>query len=287
MMKHTSLLTLFLVGFNAIGAPSEGEWGVSNKLYSTESLSYELNMVRNFGRYELEVGVKTPLDFKDKVEVGGGVNLLLSLGEEASLVFGGGYGWSSPYVKYGLRYDVFDNSSLDVGYTFYFDQDVVDRDQVYLGFHYFFGDQKDQETAFASLEQENVEESVPKRIEEPKSEVTEIIDDSITIYFPFNRSDIASISSESIDDIKRVKNSKGIIKVIGHADSIDDYGVNAKVSMSRALSVKQLLVEQGVPANRIIASGQGEREPISSNMLSQGRAKNRRVEIEFMFVKPN
>jgi OOP family OmpA-OmpF porin len=42
--------------------------------------------------------------------------------------------------------------------------------------------------------------------------------------------------------------------------------------------VRQYLIEQGIPANRMTAQGYGETRPIESNRTSAGRAANRRVE---------
>jgi OOP family OmpA-OmpF porin len=50
--------------------------------------------------------------------------------------------------------------------------------------------------------------------------------------------------------------------------------------------VKNYLVSKGVPANRIYTEGKGEKDPIASNSTSEGRAKNRRVEIEVVGTRP-
>jgi outer membrane protein OmpA-like peptidoglycan-associated protein len=69
------------------------------------------------------------------------------------------------------------------------------------------------------------------------------------------------------------------VEVIGHTDSTGSDAYNQDLSERRARAVSSILISQGVPANRIVAIGAGERQPIASNATAQGRQLNRRVEI--------
>lgn len=69
------------------------------------------------------------------------------------------------------------------------------------------------------------------------------------------------------------------IEIRGHTDSIGSRISNKKLSYSRAQSVRNYLVTQGIESIRIIAVGMGENEPISDNNTADGRAVNRRVEL--------
>ena len=69
------------------------------------------------------------------------------------------------------------------------------------------------------------------------------------------------------------------IRIVGHTDSTGSDTVNDPLSMSRARSVRDYLVDRGVPASHIDTVGRGEREPIADNASDAGRARNRRVEI--------
>jgi outer membrane protein OmpA-like peptidoglycan-associated protein len=70
------------------------------------------------------------------------------------------------------------------------------------------------------------------------------------------------------------------ILVMGHTDSVGDEGMNLRLSEDRALMVKNQLTRKGVDPVRLTTLGLGEGEPIATNATPEGRAQNRRVEIE-------
>jgi OmpA-OmpF porin, OOP family len=55
---------------------------------------------------------------------------------------------------------------------------------------------------------------------------------------------------------------------------------NQRLSIRRSEAVKSYLVGKGVEKNRVYTEGKGEKQPVADNKTSEGRAKNRRVEIE-------
>ena len=69
------------------------------------------------------------------------------------------------------------------------------------------------------------------------------------------------------------------ISIVGHTDSTGSDAVNNPLSIDRAQSVRDYLVERGVPASQVQTAGRGEREPVADNGSDAGRARNRRVEI--------
>lgn len=71
----------------------------------------------------------------------------------------------------------------------------------------------------------------------------------------------------------------------GYTDSTGSESYNQTLSERRAESVRQFLVSQNVAPGRAIARGYGERNPICSNQTSEGRACNRRVEIQILPLK--
>jgi chemotaxis protein MotB len=77
------------------------------------------------------------------------------------------------------------------------------------------------------------------------------------------------------------------IQVSGHTDNtpISDklkqqFPTNWELSVARATNVVRFLQEKAaVPAERLVASGYGEYQPIAKNQTAAGRAKNRRIEL--------
>ena len=68
----------------------------------------------------------------------------------------------------------------------------------------------------------------------------------------------------------------------GHTDSDGAEEMNQKLSASRADAVKAYLIENGISADRLSATGFGEKYPIDSNKTAKGKANNRRVEVKLV-----
>lgn len=75
------------------------------------------------------------------------------------------------------------------------------------------------------------------------------------------------------------------LQVKGHTDSRGSDAYNNQLSLARAQTVRQHLVEGGAPRNKIKAMGFGKRKPIAHGNTEAAYAKNRRVELEFRGVK--
>jgi len=75
---------------------------------------------------------------------------------------------------------------------------------------------------------------------------------------------------------------KTAVKVSGHTDSTGGFEMNQKLSENRASSVADYLASQGVARTRLHSYGYGPRYPIASNDSPDGRAANRRVELEIL-----
>jgi outer membrane protein OmpA-like peptidoglycan-associated protein/uncharacterized membrane protein YeaQ/YmgE (transglycosylase-associated protein family) len=69
------------------------------------------------------------------------------------------------------------------------------------------------------------------------------------------------------------------LRIVGHTDPSGDPVTDQRISLARADSLKDLLVKAGVPNNRIVTAGLGSDHPVASNDTSEGRVKNRRIEL--------
>jgi chemotaxis protein MotB len=76
-----------------------------------------------------------------------------------------------------------------------------------------------------------------------------------------------------------------IVTVIGHTDkrpiSTPQFPSNWELSTARALSVVKHLIENGIPAERLAATGYGEHQPLENGVSEEALAKNRRIELKF------
>ncbi len=106
-----------------------------------------------------------------------------------------------------------------------------------------------------------------------------------SVHFGFDKDNLSKQAREAIDQLAAsVANTKGyIITVEGGTDSVGSEDYNYDLSQRRANSVIQYLAsEKNIPAYKIYLIGLGKDKPAESNKTSQGRAKNRRVDIRLM-----
>ncbi len=129
-------------------------------------------------------------------------------------------------------------------------------------------------------EQEQVKETPKKEI--PKK-VTVVMDER-TLLFDFDKSVVKEqyipILRNVIDYM--VENNYDVT-IVGHTDSKGSELYNEKLSMRRAVSVKEKLLELGLSPDRIVGlEARGELEPVASNETEEGRAQNRRIEFNLV-----
>lgn len=84
--------------------------------------------------------------------------------------------------------------------------------------------------------------------------------------------------AESADLLSRAS----FIEIIGHTDNVGGVDYNQKLSEQRAESVRDYLVSKGLDRNKISTLGLGESQPIANNNTDEGRAENRRVELQVL-----
>ena len=122
----------------------------------------------------------------------------------------------------------------------------------------------------------------PKPAPEKPKPVAEKVTFAADVLFDFDKAVIKPEGKSKLDDIaNKVRGiNLEVVIAIGHADSIGSDAYNQRLSVRRAESVKAYLVSKGIEANRVYTEGKGEKQPVASNKTKEGRAKNRRVEIE-------
>ncbi|MGJ7494151.1 outer membrane protein OmpA [Variovorax sp. RT4R15] len=108
-------------------------------------------------------------------------------------------------------------------------------------------------------------------------------------FFDFDKSVLKPEGRAKLDDL--VSKIKGVnlevIIAVGHTDSIGSDAYNQRLSVRRAEAVKAYLVSKGIERNRVYTEGKGEKQPVADNRTKEGRAKNRRVEIEVVGTRAN
>jgi outer membrane protein OmpA-like peptidoglycan-associated protein len=98
--------------------------------------------------------------------------------------------------------------------------------------------------------------------------------------FETGKAVIRTSSFRSLDELVELlrKRSAYRLTIDGHTDATGPAALNDKLSLDRAISVKEYLTAKGIDASRITANGFGSRKPVASNKTAAGRQMNRRVE---------
>ena len=108
-------------------------------------------------------------------------------------------------------------------------------------------------------------------------------------FFDFNKSVVKPEGKAKLDDlVGKIKDiNLEVIIAVGHTDSVGSDAYNQKLSVRRSEAVKAYLVSKGIEKNRVYTEGKGEKQPVADNKTAEGRAKNRRVEIEVVGTRAN
>ncbi|WP_339837320.1 OmpA family protein [uncultured Maribacter sp.] len=129
---------------------------------------------------------------------------------------------------------------------------------------------------------ERIEEEIPgaevKRVGEG---INVTFNEDAGVYFATNKSNVQGTSATTLDKLagifKEYPNSNVLVE--GHTDSAgaDEYNLN--LSKQRAESVTNYLISKGIASNRFDTKWYGETQPVGDNTTTDGKAKNRRVEL--------
>lgn len=101
------------------------------------------------------------------------------------------------------------------------------------------------------------------------------------VNFDFGKAEIRSDARPVLDEAVRTLKEAGDIRVSveGHTDSVGSSASNESLSVRRAQAVAGYLARGGISRDRMDVSGFGESRPVASNDTAEGRAQNRRVEL--------
>ena len=100
--------------------------------------------------------------------------------------------------------------------------------------------------------------------------------------YDFNKSDLKPEGKATLDkiaaDLKKIKLE--VIIAVGNTDSVGTDAYNMALGQRRSQSVNTYLVSKGIDGSRIYTESKGKSNPVASNATAEGRAKNRRTDIE-------
>jgi outer membrane protein OmpA-like peptidoglycan-associated protein len=104
-----------------------------------------------------------------------------------------------------------------------------------------------------------------------------------TVYIQFAPNS-AAIQAESRPQIENIdallrEEPSWCLRIVGHTDATGDPAYNRELSGRRAGTVQQRLLELGIEKKRLATEGMGMEQPVADNKTSDGRTRNRRVEL--------
>lgn len=107
---------------------------------------------------------------------------------------------------------------------------------------------------------------------------------TLKLYFPTNSYEITDKLISDLETFAQfLQNNTGYDVIIyGHTDNIGNHKANELLSLNRAKSVKEALSHYGIDTSKLSTVGKSFDEPIADNKTKEGRALNRRIEVELI-----
>lgn len=105
-----------------------------------------------------------------------------------------------------------------------------------------------------------------------------------TVQFESGSANLTPAGKTVLDDMARAikKLDDPFINIVGNTDDVGKRMTNIELSLDRASAVKDYLVAEGIPANKLSVSGMGPDNPVASNDTEAGRALNRRIDFRIL-----
>ncbi|MDH6017402.1 OmpA family protein [Vibrio splendidus] len=194
----------------------------------------------------------------------------------------------------GAEKQLSDDWALRVEYQYFddFDDKIIqdlNSNLVTVGLSYNFGTGNTTASAATVASAAAVTQAPAEPIAEPETVVVE--EEAVVVtkaqtesfsqgMFETNSTKLSSDGKTALTPLVEVLQAhpQSSVNVVGHTDSTGAAEYNMMISKKRAAAVAAYIEEQGIEADRITASGEGEENPVASNATAEGRAQNRRVD---------
>jgi len=112
----------------------------------------------------------------------------------------------------------------------------------------------------------------------PKADIA-----AISVEFATNSAQLRPDAQKTLDTLSQALDSDTLkpccFEIQGYTDATGGRRLNHQLSQARAVSVVSYLAQHGIDRERMMPQGFGPDKPIASNATSEGRAKNRRVQV--------
>lgn len=145
----------------------------------------------------------------------------------------------------------------------------------------FIGDRMDRQA-------ERIEEEIPgAEVTRVGEGINVVFNEDAGVYFETSKSNVKGTSAETLNRLSGIfkEYPKSYILVEGHTDSAGPEDYNLKLSQQRAESVTNYLIANGINRARFTTKWYGELQPKADNSSTEGKRKNRRVELAIVASK--
>ncbi|MEZ8350580.1 OmpA family protein [Vibrio splendidus] len=193
----------------------------------------------------------------------------------------------------GLEKQLSSDWALRVEYQYFddFDDKIIqdlNSNLVTIGLSYNFGTGNTTASAATVATAAAVTQAPAEPIAEPEAVVVE--EETVVIkaqtesfsqgMFETNSTELSTEGETALMPLVEVLQTypQSSVNVVGHTDSTGAAEYNMMISKKRAAAVAAYIEEQGIEADRITATGEGEENPVATNDTAEGRAQNRRVD---------
>jgi outer membrane protein OmpA-like peptidoglycan-associated protein len=104
------------------------------------------------------------------------------------------------------------------------------------------------------------------------------------VFFEFDKYDLKAESQTSLKRLQKflLENPNVNILISGHTDNVGSAAYNQTLSLQRAKSVQQFLVNSGLHPGRVLIEGKGDKEPMVPNSTPENQALNRRITVKIL-----